>query len=61
MYANSIHMIDYFRLFCRGKVKNNYFREISNSFTKKIISKIIFRQVILEFIKAFWNYQINGK
>ena len=21
MYANSIHMIDYFRLFCRGKVK----------------------------------------
>ena len=57
MYANSIHMIDYFRLFCRGKVKKIiHFGNFKSTFHKKIfISKIIFSSGDIGIYKAFWN------
>ena len=57
MYANSIHMVDYFRLFCRGRVKNIiHFDNLKSTFDKKIfISKIIFSSGDIGIYKAFWN------
>tara|TARA_Y100000816_G_scaffold291354_1_gene282471 strand:- start:958 stop:1911 length:954 start_codon:yes stop_codon:yes gene_type:complete len=57
MYANSIHMVDYFRIFCRGSVKKirNY-DKIKSTFDKKIsLSKIFFSSGDMGVYKAFWN------
>ena len=59
MFANSIHLIDYFRIFCRGSVKKiiklNTFK---STFDKKIlISKILFSSGDIGIYKAFWNLQ----
>ena len=35
MYANSIHMVDYFRIFCRGSIKNNPSKYIQIYFDRK--------------------------
>lgn len=57
MYANSIHMIDYFRVFCRGYVKKIiHLDKINSTFEKKVfLSKIIFSSGDIGIYKAFWN------
>lgn len=59
MYANSIHMIDYFRIFCRGSVKKIvHLNKFKSTFDRKIlISKIFFSSGDIGIYKAFWNLQ----
>ncbi len=57
MYANSIHMIDYFRIFCRGKIlKIEKLESFKSPFEKKIyICKILFSSGDLGIYKGYWN------
>ncbi len=57
MYANSIHMIDYFRIFCRGKIlKIEKLESFKSPFEKKVyICKIFFSSGDLGIYKGFWN------
>jgi len=57
MYANSIHMVDYFRIFCRGTVRKiTHLNKIKSTFEKNVsISKIFFSSGDIGIYKAFWN------
>lgn len=49
MYANSIHLIDYFNIFCRGKIIETYV-------TKKKINKFNFLSSVLKFSSGDVGY-----
>ena len=56
MVANSIHLVDYFNIFCRGNL--NEFRLIEKLNTKKpflIMASLSFDSGDLGFYTAFWN------
>ena len=56
MYANSIHLIDYFRIFGRGKITNVKTKSIKISKNQKIVSsEIKFSSGDLGIYKCFWN------
>ena len=56
MYANSIHVIDYFRIFGRGKITNVKTKSIKISKNQKIVnSEIKFSSGDLGIYKCFWN------
>ena len=59
MYANSIHMVDYFRIFCRGSIKKIiHLNTFKSTFDRKIlISKIFFSSGDIGIYKAFWDLQ----
>ncbi|MAK12071.1 MAG: hypothetical protein CMI73_00100 [Candidatus Pelagibacter sp.] len=56
MYANSIHLIDYFRMFGRGQIKNVKTTHTKISKNKKIVNaEINFSSGDLGIYKCFWN------
>ena len=56
MYANSIHLIDYFRIFGRGKITNVKTKNIKISKNQKIVnSEIKFSSGDIGIYKCFWN------
>lgn len=60
MYANSIHLIDYFNMLCRGKVK----RIVKMKFSRKIpivIAKIMYSSGDIGIYYANWNRHLKWK
>ena len=54
--ANSIHLIDYFRIFGRGKITNVKTKNIKISKNQKIVnSEIKFSSGDIGIYKCFWN------
>ncbi len=56
MYANSIHLIDYFTFLCRGKIINVFTKKINlNKKEYFKFAKIEFSSGDIGFYNAFWN------
>ena len=56
MFANSIHLIDYFNIFCRGKIKKiKNFHRVNRIKTNVIISQIEFSSGDIGQYNCIWN------
>ena len=56
MYANSIHLIDYFNIFCRGKIENvEYLIDWEYEKTNFVLTKLNFSSGDIGIYQCYWN------
>ena len=61
MYANSVHLIDYFNIFCRGKIKKVISIKSQANNPSIIVSKIVFKSGDIGIYHATWNRKTRWK